>query len=397
MFKPARPAFTLVELLVTIAIIGILLGLLLPNLAAVQATAKAGAQSAILQSFGKGFIDFSTLDASGRLCTGAYDHMRDGDLTKIGWVADLVNGKYANPTKSFDPVNRMRINEKFAEAAGSIVQSSLNNVRWRTNQTFRADGTAVTARADAIGSTYFGTTQTVWDDGYNANFATTWQFSRGDNNITVDDEYATNASSFDGSKSPLDGDGPLSTQILGDATLKTSADKIPLLGPARVVNNAEAAFAATGVNAVGTVNAFIDPTGRRQPAKVGDFVIESFCDGPMASVTTTANPYKTAEKVYDLCDIVPNCRAKVTAIAGGKVMAGGFGNLLFADGSCRRINDNNGYGGPRGDSFIGPFRADMNLMTDNAVFDDGCYDEVRDDVYLGRMRTILTAGGGSAE
>ena len=90
-FLNARKGFTLVELLVTIAIIGILLGLLMPNLAAVQSTAKAGAQSAILQSFGKGFIDFATLDAEGRLSTGGYDHYRDGDATKVGWVADIVN------------------------------------------------------------------------------------------------------------------------------------------------------------------------------------------------------------------------------------------------------------------------------------------------------------------
>jgi prepilin-type N-terminal cleavage/methylation domain-containing protein len=92
----SRVGFTLVELLVVIAIVGILLGLLLPNLAAVQQTAKAGAQAAIMQSFGRGFMDFSTLDSQGRLSSGAYDHYRDGDITKVGWVADLVNGKFAN-------------------------------------------------------------------------------------------------------------------------------------------------------------------------------------------------------------------------------------------------------------------------------------------------------------
>ncbi|NBX30761.1 prepilin-type N-terminal cleavage/methylation domain-containing protein, partial [bacterium] len=210
-FLNARKGFTLVELLVTIAIIGILLGLLLPNLAAVQSTAKAGAQAAILQQFGKGFIDFSTLDSEGRLASSAYDHYRDGDATKVGWVADLVNNKYANPTKSLDPISRSKVNEKFADMAGAVTSGKANNVRWLSNVSYNYAGTTITsvAPAQVAGTAYFGTTQTVWDSGYNTNFATTWHFSRGDNNITATTgagRYSNNASSLDPSKSPLDGD-----------------------------------------------------------------------------------------------------------------------------------------------------------------------------------------------
>ncbi len=142
-----RTGFTLIELLISIAMIGILLGLLLPSLAAVTATARCAAQAAMIQSFGKGFMDFATLDANGRFCTGAYDHLRDGDITKVGWVADLVNGKYANLTKSFDPINRFRLCEKFADAAGVKIQSNnfsgdvvnpLNARRW--SSAIRIDG-----------------------------------------------------------------------------------------------------------------------------------------------------------------------------------------------------------------------------------------------------------------
>jgi len=414
-FLNARKGFTLVELLVTIAIIGILLGLLLPNLSAVQQTAKAGAQSATVQGFGKGFIDFSTLDAQGRLSTGAYDHYRDGDATKIGWVADIVNGKFGNPSKSLDPVGRMKVSEKFADMAGAVASGKFNDVRWLSNVNYRpSDNTKVTASTQIAGTGYFGSNQSVWDDGYNTNFATTWHFSRGDNNITGSPtsgsgRFTIDSDTNDGSKSPLDGDGPLSTQMMADATMLTSADKIALMGAARVGDGADSTINASGTNAAETINKFIDPTGRRKFVKVGDFTVESFTDGPAATRSISganAGVYaaNTNQQVHEISDIIPNCKAKKIANSWGSLYGGGYANVLFADGSCRRVNDNNGYGGAnKGDSWIGPYCGNPQATTETTrtspgfLFDDGAYDEVRDEMYLGRLRGLLTAGGGSAE
>jgi len=410
-FLNARKGFTLVELLVTIAIIGILLGLLLPNLAAVQSTAKAGAQAAILQSFGKGFIDFSTLDSEGRLSSSAYDHFRDGDATKVGWVADLVNNKYANPTKSLDPISRSKINEKFADMAGAVASGKFNNVRWLSNASTNYAGSAVTGLADIQGTGYFGTSQTVWDSGYNTNFATTWHFSRGDNNITATTgagRYSVNASALDGSKSPLDGDGPLSSAILADPSMLSSADKIALMGPSRNGDGSDSQInSGATTNSADTINLFIDPTGRKKMCKVGDFTVESFTDGPAASRNLTANQegvyaITANQQVHEINDIVPNAKAKKVRQANGKdIQAGGYANILFADGSNRRVNDNNGYGGAnKGDSFVGPYITNIDGTQEaqrTFVLDNGAYDEVRDEIYLGRMRLLLSAGGGSAE
>ena len=400
-----RNAFTLVELLVTIAIIGILLGLLLPNLAAVQSTAKAGGQAATLQSFGKAFIDFATLDAQGRLSSSAFDHLRDGDATKVGWVADIVNNKFGNPNKSLDPVNRLKINEKFTDLAGTSNSGSLNNYRWRSTESRRPSDNLVVGNVTSIrGTAYFGTNQTVWDDGYNSNFATTWHFSRGDNGITSSDAYAVNSSSLDGDKSPLDGDGPLSTAILGDPTMLTTADKISLMGAARASDAGDSAIRANGNNTAESINRFIDPSGRRVVAKVGDFTVESFTDGPAASRLTTAGQAGVYEgdasrQVHEINDIVPNCKAKKVKAAFGSLFAGGYANIVFADGSCRRVNDTNGYGGAnKGDSWIGPYPTNPQATTSGGrtfVFDDGAYDEVRDEVYLGRLRTLYTLDVGT--
>jgi prepilin-type N-terminal cleavage/methylation domain-containing protein/prepilin-type processing-associated H-X9-DG protein len=402
----ARKGFTLVELLVTIAIIGILLGLLLPNLAAVQATAKAGAQSAILQSFGRGFTDFSSSDSEGRLCSSAYDHFRDGDFTKVGWVADLVNNKYANPTKSLDPINRSKLNEKFTDAAGASQSGSVNTVRWEGQLPYTG-GSAITgtAKGQLAGTQYFGASQTVYDDGFNTNFATSWQFVRGDNNITTADNYSVSAGVADGDKCPLDGDGPLSAGMLADATLLTTADKIPLMGASRVGDGGDSTINASDTNSADSINRFVDPSGRKKVAKVGDFTVESFCDGPAASVNITgndANPYTGSylSKVHEMNDIIPNCKQKKIQHPNGTstIFGGGYGNVVFADGSCRRVNDNGGYGGRnKGDGWLGAYKTGGLGNTGAFQLDSAAFEEIRDEMWVGRMRAKLTAAGGSSE
>ena len=104
-------------------------------------------------------------------------------------------------------------------------------------------------------------------------------------------------------------------------------------------------------------------------------------------------------QVHEINDIVPNCKAKkvINAANPAGITAGGFANILFADGSCRRVNDAGGYGGAKGDGWIGAFKSGGLSNTGSFVLDDSAYDEVRDELYLGRMRAVLTAGGGSAE
>ena len=71
---------------------------------------------------------------------------------------------------------------------------------------------------------------------------------------------------------------------------------------------------------------------------------------------------------------------------------------MFADGSVRRVTDNGGYGGRnRGDGWLGAYKAGGIGNAGNFVLDDSAFEEIRDEMWVGRMRAKLTAAGGSTE
>ena len=108
----SRHGVTLVELLTVVAIISLLMAILLP---AVQSARESGRKSACsnnLRQFGLGLLAHADRDPRTRFCSGSFDWIEDGALTKYGWVADLVNAEI--------PVGKMLCPSNPAQASKAL-------------------------------------------------------------------------------------------------------------------------------------------------------------------------------------------------------------------------------------------------------------------------------------
>jgi prepilin-type N-terminal cleavage/methylation domain-containing protein/prepilin-type processing-associated H-X9-DG protein len=116
--------FTLIELLVVISIIALLAALALPALTKAREAARRTQCASNLRQFGIGMYTFAERDPIGRLCTGASDFERDGDMSEFGWVADLVNGGFAVPGTMLCPSNPGKASEKLNELIGTSTSTT---------------------------------------------------------------------------------------------------------------------------------------------------------------------------------------------------------------------------------------------------------------------------------
>ncbi len=357
-------AFTLVEMLVVIAIIGILVALLLPALSAARESARATQCKANLRQFFVGQTTHADNDPQERYSTGAYDGRRDGSLDTIGWVADLVNGGIANPQELLCPSNPSKASEKLNDYLGvTTITAKEQGDLAKINS-----GAAPLIAGGAAGTQGTLVADHFLEKGYGTNYMSTWFHCRtgpvmqsstsgGDVTITIDTTSMTSPPAYvNKSANPAFNIGPLSRRTVEEGAHPESI--IPLMGDANIGDLKEAFLKESCVS-----------TNGKTYATAGDRLVESFSDGPSIIVGGGSGPAETFTPIEDSASdvVILDTANNINVFAQEQVPTGAvlppitqdsilqdyrdFGvphrgncNILFADGSVRAYKDINGDG-----------------------------------------------------
>ena len=345
-----KKGFTLVEMLVVIAIIGILVAMLLPALQAAREAARSANCKSNLRQFGIGMLMHADNDPSGRYCTGAYDYYRDGCPDTWGWVADLVNMGVCRPGEMLDPSNTLLGPEKLNDIIADDGISTNGKDGCPTIRYEHGNCPMITAAAGSTAADRAPlVAQYMLDNGYNTNYVASWYLVRGgvklsatnsDPLVVTWDTTAGGASTAKGLGCTL---GPLTMTQVEQGYVPSN--NVPLLGCGGPGDPSEAILSDT----------LTSPTSGITYVEAGSRLVEAFNDGPAQVGSTNGIRIPKSEPAIDLtlqaqAEAAHNLMGQSFTQGGSYFLQDtrdwfaihrGVANILMADGSVKQIKDQN--------------------------------------------------------
>lgn len=336
----SRRAITLIEMLTVIVIISLLIAILLPALNAARESSRQAACAGNLRQIGLSLQSLAQAER-GMLCSGAMDWQRDGSVTSIGWVADLVSS--GTPAgKLLCPSNPAVLTEAYNDLLNLDVTSwgpedPSNPATWTCGVNHKGkaaealpDGSQKRDPCEEIISTQPTPSdardtlvlERIYKEHYNTNFTASWFLVRSGVKIDATGNLAGLGGGCE--NSPLARGstlGPLNLSMLSAGSVASSF--IPLIGDGQVAARLERPF--------GRFNA-------------GSPMVLAFTRGPVTNPqmqflsVPSGTPREGPNGWWALWN------ATRQDYRGFAPVHRGSANILMADGSVQSFKDNNGDG-----------------------------------------------------
>lgn len=349
--------FTLVEMLVVIAIIGLLAAMLMPAISTAREQARGVECASNLKNFGVTLMQRSARMPGSAYCSGAFDFKRDGVPTEIGWVADLVKMKTlpgdmlcpSNPAKTSKAVEDL-ISAPLSQFAISPCFDRLGRKPYLSEAGIMVENVARKIVSSGASPGSLQRREIIYsemiDKGYNTNYAATWFLVRTEFKLDVNGNIKRKDSKCpDTDPKGLNVTrGPLKASFL-DASQAPSSS-IPLLCDSSTIGFLSETLGEGTLNEVPGGSMYVTPIvgmpiGHQQLIDtdidgIGDTPSGFFLKPPQFPIPTPRVGKTGWSKVWDF-DTRQDYRGIMPVHAG-------VAKCLMADGSVQSLVDANGDG-----------------------------------------------------